>query len=89
VPAVDIVKLGVCQERFVPSHNKYFLPDPIVYPTRKYAVFVAELDINIPVPVLNAEALPIFIAGVAPPNNYIPLVVIFVEVIVQPEEPPI
>jgi hypothetical protein len=40
------------------------------------------------VPVLNAEALPIFIAGVVPPNNYIPLVVIFVEIIVQPEEPP-
>jgi len=87
VPAVDIVKLGVCQERLVPSHNKYLLPDPIVYPTLKYEVLL-EPDINIPVPVLNAEALPIFIAGVVPPNNYIPLVVIFVEVIVHPEEPP-
>jgi len=41
-----------------------------------------------PVPVLNAEAFPIFIAGVVPPNNYIPLVVIFVEIIVQPDDPP-
>jgi len=87
VPAVDIVKLGVCQERFVPSHNKYFLPVPLIYPTRKYEVLL-EPDINIPVPALNALACPIFIAGVVPPNNYIPLVVIFLEVIVQPEEPP-
>jgi len=83
VPAVDIVKLGVCQERFVPSHNKYLLPVPLIYPTLKYEVLL-EPDINIPVPVLNAEALPIFIAGVVPDCNAIPLEDKLVWLIFQP-----